>query len=194
MDQIVPRWEWRTFGQDFGAAEKQFGILTAENIQTSEEIYFVAAGTDANVKVRDQLVDIKVLEEVDANGLERWRPVLKAPFPVAGSVVAQVRAALGLPADPAQTEDLTLDRLTSELAPPGGPVHVIHVHKTRSRYRVDKSAAEMTDVVANGREIRTVAIEDADPAKVIAAVRAMGLAGYKNTSYPRGLRELIGLS
>ena len=44
--------------------------------------------------------DIKLLERVDANGLEQWRPTLKEPFPLADSALAQFRAALGLIAPP----------------------------------------------------------------------------------------------
>jgi len=51
--------------------------------------------------------------------------------------------------------------------------------------------AEIADVVADGRSIRTIAIESEDPAAVVAAVRAVGLEGYVNTSYPRGLSALV---
>ena len=59
----------------------RFAALTEEKVQHSEEVYLVAAGSDANVKIRDELLDIKLLEHVDSNGLEQWRPVLKEPFP-----------------------------------------------------------------------------------------------------------------
>jgi exopolyphosphatase/guanosine-5'-triphosphate,3'-diphosphate pyrophosphatase len=45
--------------------------------------------------------------------------------------------------------------------------------------------------VADGKEIRTIAIESEDAAAVIAAVRQVGLGDYVNTSYPRGLADLI---
>ena len=48
--------------------------------------------------------------------------------------------------------------------------------------------------MADGLNVETVAIEDEDPEKVIAAVRSMRLDGFPNTSYPRGLKRLIGLS
>jgi exopolyphosphatase/guanosine-5'-triphosphate,3'-diphosphate pyrophosphatase len=194
MDHIVPRWEWRTFGQEFGAAETRFAALAAEKVQKSEEIYLVAADSDANVKIRDQLMDIKLLECVDANGLEQWRPALKEPFPLGPSAIAQVRAALGLPtmrSSPAGS--LSLERLLADLAPSGGPVRKVDVRKTRTRYHVHGCVAELTDVIVDGKTVRTVAIEDADAAKVIAAVCAMALDGYANTSYPRGLKQVIGL-
>src|SRR5262249_9357355 len=109
MDQIVPRWEWRSFGQHFGAVEPRFAALAAETVQNSEEIYLLPPSSDANVKIRDGLVDIKLLERVDANGLEQWRPALKEPFPLSDSALAQVRAALRLPAAPPGAGGQSLD-------------------------------------------------------------------------------------
>jgi len=51
--------------------------------------------------------------------------------------------------------------------------------------------AELSDVVANGRPTRTIAVESEDAAGVIQAVRELGLGGYTNTSYLRGLAALI---
>src|SRR5262245_13506856 len=187
MEHIVPRWEWRTFGQDFGDAESRLAALAAENIQNSEEIYLVATGSGASVKIRDRLMDIKILEHVNADGLEQWRPVLKEAFPLAEPAVALVCSALEVPALPLPAGGFSQDRLLAELAPSGGPVHVVPVRKTRRRSHVLGCMAEVTDVIADGTKVRTVAIEDADPAKVLAAVRALKLDGYPNTSYPSGL-------
>jgi exopolyphosphatase/guanosine-5'-triphosphate,3'-diphosphate pyrophosphatase len=194
VTHIVPRWEWRTFGQDFGAAEERFAALTVEKIQNSDEIYLLAAGSDANVKVRDELMDIKLLERVDANGLEQWRPVLKEAFPLGTSALAQVRAALGLPSVRSATGRIGLDQLLAELAPKQGPVRVVTVQKTRARYHIEGCVAERTEVIADGKKVRTVAIEDEDPARVIAAVAAMALDGYPNISYPRGLKKVVGIA
>ncbi len=193
MEHLVSRWEWRTFGQNFGAAEPRFAALAALKVQSSEEIYLLAAGSDANVKVRDQLLDIKVLERVDSNGLEQWRPALKEPFPLAAPAIAQVRAALGLPAKLLTGDTMPLEKLLAESAASHGAVRAVTVKKTRTRYDIHGCVSELTDVFADGTHVRTVAIEDADPAKVIAAVVAMGLDGYRNTSYPRGLKQVVGL-
>ena len=82
------RWEWRAFGDGFGGAEDRFG--EPERVQESDEVYLVSRLTDANVKVRDGLLDVKELEHVDTAGLEQWAPVLKAEFPVAADQVAAV--------------------------------------------------------------------------------------------------------
>jgi exopolyphosphatase/guanosine-5'-triphosphate,3'-diphosphate pyrophosphatase len=194
VEKIIPRWEWRAFGQDFGEAEKRFAALAAEKVQKSEEIYLVAAGSDSNVKVRDQLLDIKIREHVDANGLEQWRPVMKSPFPLSATAISGVKSALGLPDVATDRVSLSLEQLLEWLALPSGQIRIINVSKTRARYRVEGCVSELTDIVANGKKVRTVAIEDADAAKVIAAVRAMGLDRFPNTSYPSGLKQLVGLA
>jgi len=67
----------------------------------------------------------------------------------------------------------------------------VNVHKRRVRYTVGGCTAEVSDVVADGRPTRTVAIESEDADAVIAAVRSVGLGGFVNTSYPRGLAALV---
>jgi exopolyphosphatase/guanosine-5'-triphosphate,3'-diphosphate pyrophosphatase len=194
MNHIVLRWEWRTFAQDFGDAEARIAALAAEKVQSSEELYLVSTRSDANVKIRDELMDIKLLECVNPDGLEQWRPVLKEPFPLSSSTIAQVRAALGLAAGSLPAGSQSLDQLLASVASADEPVHAMTVWKKRTRYHVQGCAAELTDVIADGKYVRTVAIEDADPAKVIAAVRAMELDRFPNISYPRGLKQVIGLS
>ena len=96
MQAITPRWEWRTFGDDFGEGERAFAALTPERVQESDEIYLVGREGDT-VKVRDALMDIKVLREVDENGLEQWTPVMKAEFPIPATDVPRVFEALREP-------------------------------------------------------------------------------------------------
>ena len=119
MEKIVPRWEWRTFGQDFGDAIACIGGQPAERIQKSEETYLLAAGSNSNVKIRDELLDIKLLERVDSNGLEQWRPALKEPFPLAAAAVSSARTALGLPESSAPLDGLSLERVSQRDRAPG---------------------------------------------------------------------------
>jgi hypothetical protein len=39
MNTIVPRWEWRTFRQDFGNDEPRFAVLILDKLQHSVETY-----------------------------------------------------------------------------------------------------------------------------------------------------------
>ena len=93
MSTIVPRWEWRTFGTSFGAAEPVFAGLSPTGVVESDELYLVSEDGD-NVKIRAELMDVKVLRDVYRHGLQRWEPALKAAFPLAGADVTAVFEAL----------------------------------------------------------------------------------------------------
>ena len=190
MTTIVPRWEWRAFGRSFGAAEDALVPITPKRTEEGDEIYLVS-GVSANVKVRDDLMDVKVLREVNADGLERWEPVMKQGFPLAAKDVSEVLEALDVPAPKLTRTTYTLDGFLNELIQPNDLARVVRVHKRRTRFMIDGCMAELADVVVNGRSTRTIAIESEDAAAVIVAVRAVGLGGYENISYPRGFVALI---
>ena len=190
MEAIIPRWEWRTFGMDFGMAETAFADMTPIGSTESDELYLLAPG-GANVKVRDDLLDIKVLEEVDADGLERWMPVMKAEFPLSGADAATVLDALGLVAPRIDGDAYSLDQLLSELVGPETAIRVVEVHKERTRYAVGGCMTELTDVVVDGQPTRTIAVESEDKAAVLTVVRDLGLDAYLNINYPLGLARVI---
>src|SRR5262245_25064523 len=190
MTAIVPRWEWRTFGEGLGAAEDAFAALTPGQVVESDELYLLAA-SNGNVKVRDDLLDVKLLREVDADGLERWEPVLKASFPLPATLVPSLFGALGAPPPPLARDAYTLGELLEELVEPGGAGRPVRVHKRRVRYTVGGCMAEVADLDVDGREARTIAVESEDPSAVRAAVRDLGLGGRPNVGYPRGLAALL---
>jgi exopolyphosphatase/guanosine-5'-triphosphate,3'-diphosphate pyrophosphatase len=190
MAPIVPRWEWRSFAASFGDAEQKFRGPPPGKVQESDELYLLSPHCDANVKVRDELMDIKALEKVDANGLEQWRPVLKAAFPLPAAEVEKVCAALRVAPLP-RRDAWPLESLQAELTHPSRGVRAVRIHKQRQRCTVGGCAAEITELVADGRETRSVAIEFEDPARVWAAVREVGLERRENLNYPRGLKSLL---
>ena len=190
MAEITPRWEWRSFGQRFGEAEGRLAQLDPNGVQESDEIYLLSGAGD-NVKVRDALMDIKVLREVNADGLEQWTPVMKAGFPLPAAEAEKVLEALGLPIPTPLRASYTLDEFSEDFARPGGAIRMVKVHKRRTRYTVGGCTAELSEVVANGKPTRTIAVESTDAEGVIRAVRELGLGGYTNTSYPRALAALI---
>jgi len=192
MEKIVPRWEWRTFGESFGEAEAKYAALTPSDIQESDELYFLSPASNQNVKVRFDLMDIKTLVETNADGLEQWKPMMKAKFPLPVEEVKKVLEALGVTVSSLARPEYTLDQFVAELGEPGG-LRAVQVHKKRVRYEVNGCTSELTDVVADGKKIRTAALELEDAARVTATVRELGLGGFSNISYPRGLKQLLGM-
>ena len=189
---IVPRWEWRTFGERFGEAEAAFAARAPERVQESDELYLLSVGGGDTVKVRDDLMDVKHLERVDDNGLEQWLPVLKAEFPLPAKTVESVLASLRTAAGPLARDEYTLVQLLEEVVTPKPALRAVEVHKRRVRYTIGGCMTELSDVRAGGATTRTIAIETEDPERVISLVRELGLDSRTNTSFPRGLKQLLG--
>ena len=190
MSTIVPRWEWRTFGRHLSKARAGFDRLEPDRVDESDEMYLLPT-SGGSVKIRNDLVDIKVLREVDANGLELWKPVMKQGFPLAAADAAKVFEALQLPVEPALPAD-SLDALLAALRERRTDMRAVGVHKRRAHFAFEGCLAEVSDVEVLEHTACSIAIESEDPAAVVRAIEAAGLDGYVNTSYPVGLAALIG--
>jgi exopolyphosphatase/guanosine-5'-triphosphate,3'-diphosphate pyrophosphatase len=190
---IVPRWEWRTFGERFPTAEERFAALSPESVRESDELYLLSTAADDPVKVRDELLDVKHLEQVNDDGLEQWRPVLKAPFPLPAAAVDSTLTALHASAPRRGRSAYMLEELIEEVVRPSEQLVAVPVHKRRAHYTVSGCMAELTDVLTDNGSTRTIAVESEDAARVLAAVRELGLDTRSNVSYPRGLKALLGI-
>ena len=187
---IPLRWEWRSFGQRFGVAEERIARFAPSDPKETDEIYFVSANGD-NVKVRDGLMDVKVLCEVNADSLEQWAPVMKAEFPLSSDDAWAVVHALRIPVYGLQQESYSLDDVIDKLSDPAAGVRVVRVHKRRVRYTIEGCMAELSDIIANDQPVRTIAVESEDADAIVRAVESLGLGGYTNTNYLRGLAALL---
>ncbi len=119
-----------------------------------------------------------------ASFFEQWTPV-KAGFPLPATEARKVFEALSgsrrLPC-PARATRST----SSSNRALGCAIREVKVHRA-DPVTVGGCMAELCDDVANDR---TVAVESEDAAEG-SAVEELGLGGYTNTSYPRGLMALI---
>ena len=192
MPTIVPRWEWRTFGEGFEAADDYFAALSPESVTESDELYLLSTNTNDTVKVRDGLMDVKHLEKVNDDGLEQWRPVMKAAFPLPAAEVAALLATLGVSVASVPRAAYTLDELEEELVRPSQELEAVQVHKRRAHYTVRGCMAELTTVRTAFGVTRTIAVESEDASRVISTVRELGLDSRPNVNFPRGLKALVG--
>jgi exopolyphosphatase/guanosine-5'-triphosphate,3'-diphosphate pyrophosphatase len=190
MVNVVPRWEWRAFGQCFGSAERLLGNLTPNGLEESDEVYLLTSA-GSNVKIRDALVDVKVKRDVNADGLEQWTPIIKAAFPLSKYEASKVLQAMDVSPTNELLNGCTLEVLLKRLAAPDSSSRLIKVHKRRTRYTVDGCMAELSEIVTENKSTRTIAVESVDAAAVAHVVAELGLSGYTNTNYPKGLKALI---
>jgi exopolyphosphatase/guanosine-5'-triphosphate,3'-diphosphate pyrophosphatase len=187
---LSARWEWRTFGAGADAGAAAFADRTPTGEADSDEQYLLSE-RGRTVKIRDGLMDVKALLARNAAGLQQWRPILKAPFPVDANTIEAVWSALDVPMPALARDAYTAEQLVGELTGPGTGVRTVDVHKHRVRYVVDGCTSELTRVTVDGRPSRTIAVEAEDADLVEAAVRTLGLADYRNTAYPAGLAAVL---
>ena len=90
-----PRFEFRSFGQNFDAAGKRMARLSVpvpEEIweRHSDEIYILSIKNDIyNTKIRDGKMDIKTCVQT-VDGLEQWSPLMKGEFPISKKMLRDV--------------------------------------------------------------------------------------------------------
>jgi exopolyphosphatase / guanosine-5'-triphosphate,3'-diphosphate pyrophosphatase len=192
VEGIVARWEWRTFGERFGGAESRLSALSPERVRESDETYVVSSHSDASAKVRDGLMDVKELLRVDG-GLEQWRPVMKAAFPLPAAQVRAVLAFLGVTAPTLTRDAYTFDQIVHELVDPSPDLLALEVHKRRTHYTLGGCMAELSQLRTNRGASQTIGIESEDPDRVAEVVRGLGLDSRANVNLPRWLKTMAGL-
>jgi exopolyphosphatase / guanosine-5'-triphosphate,3'-diphosphate pyrophosphatase len=194
MTALVPRWEWRGFGDELRDVESTFGRESSKQVVESDEVYVLSVrGTDS-VKVRDELMDVKRLLEVNDDGLEQWVPVMKTGFPVSATDVGSVLLALhaDAPSSGLSRAAYTLPEFLDEVVGPHPDLLAVEVHKRRERYTVGGCMAEVSEIRTGRGSTHTVAIESEDANRVIQTVRDVGLASRPNVSLVRGLKTMVG--
>jgi exopolyphosphatase/guanosine-5'-triphosphate,3'-diphosphate pyrophosphatase len=167
-------------------------VESPEREQVSDEVYLLSRRGDSSVKVRDGLMDVKRLERVDHGGLEQWRPVLKAEFPLRGADVGAVWSALGVEVPALARGEYTLEQLRKELIGTDHDLQAVDVHKVRRHYTVAGAMTELSELSVAAGSSPTVAVESEDPERVQAALSELGLAGRENVNVPLGLKALSG--
>jgi exopolyphosphatase/guanosine-5'-triphosphate,3'-diphosphate pyrophosphatase len=190
MAEIKPRWEWRTFGTRFARAEAVFAGMETKGVQETDEVYLLTE-KGSNVKIRGGLLDIKVLQKVNDAGLEQWMPVMKEGFPASAATLREVFTAMQVTPPDLKRDDYTFDQFLAELIEPTKAVRAAKVHKRRVRCVLGGCTSELSDVTVDGIKTRTIAVETEDAAAVVAAVESLGLSGYVNTNYSRGLAATL---
>ncbi len=185
------RWEWRTFAR----SPAYSGILPAqraEEIAFTRENYLLSLASPHNVKIRNESLDIKTLIAEDAAGLQQWRPVITARFPIDEPVLDAAWNAWGLPVPVLAKPRCTLDEFLTEIVEPEPALCAVPLEKRRRRLQVEECPGEFVIIQVSGEEWESIAFESLDPQLVWRAVRSLGLENVENASYPAALKKITG--
>jgi hypothetical protein len=188
------RYEFRVWGDGLDELSDRLRSMSAlVEVRESTETYLVSTTTvEVNPKVRDDLLDIKLLAGV-TDGFEQWGVLRKAEFPVDAALLrSDVFAPLGLTSPTLDRAEYTASQLVDEVVAPHDDLAAVVVSKRREIRSVNTCTGEISVALVAGRELQTVAVESTDLAALRELRRALGLDGEANVNYPRALGNLLG--
>jgi len=191
MGEIIPRWEWRTFGESFGESETLIKGYDAK-VRESSEIYILSSMSNDNTKVRDMLMDIKYLVQVNENKLEQWNPLMKASFPISLESLNTVAKSWKVDISKDIKDGMTYEEFIA-MVKSNPNLKAVDVFKNRHGYMINNCIVELAYLKFDGKPINTVAVEHEDPALVYETVKMLKLDKFENINYLRALKNSVGL-
>ena len=194
---VIPRYEFRIFGNDLAKYESKINKLSPKEItRQMDSVYLLTPWKRKNnVKIREGVMDIKVLEQ-EHLGLQQWNPFLVGEFPLDADVIKTVVfPALGVESPVFERKKYSLKQFINEVVTVDPDLAVAYVWKTRHAYTVAGCITEIAEIKVNGAAIKTICIEAEDPDKVIEAKNLLAInSKVENVSYPLALKRIMGLT
>jgi len=191
MPEIKPRFEFRIWADSLAPLRTKLDAMGQAREAKSAETYLISKVTErCNAKIRAELMDIKVLVAED-RGLEQWKPILKAGFPLSQLDIAnQVFPSLQIVAPTLVKSAYTYDEFL-QVVRREPKIAVVEVTKTRYQYSIGVCAAEYSQITINGVPRDTVAVESTDADAVLELVSKLDIH-EPNVSYIREIRRILG--
>ena len=193
MQDIIPRWEWRTFTNDLGKAEENIRKSPEGKTRESSEVYILSEVSMDNTKVRDNLMDIKTLQQVNDDRLELWLPIMKGTFPLPVAEIEKVFKCFKVALPKFNRSEYTFEQYVDEVIKPSKLLKAVNVVKKRTGFTINNCIVEIAEVKVEDKWIKTASVEMEDPALVIKTVRELGLDAFPNINYLRGLKNMVGM-
>ncbi len=192
-----PRFEFRTFGQNFDESAKLMARLSGPVPKKvwereSDEIYIMSKTNDVNnTKIRDGKMDIKTYVQT-VDGLEQWNPLMKGEFPIAKEVLENDV----FPAFQVEMPALTQDTYTLEeflaMIDAHDDLQGVKVHKQRFGYMVNDTICETGNVLINGAKVVTINSESTELEDIKKTMVDCKLEGNENLNYLQTIKRIIG--
>jgi hypothetical protein len=195
--KLIPRAEFRVFGQGVIdlVKEKMWNGKTIlfQARKMPAEMYFLSANTnEANVKVRDGLLDIKTKVGETEEGYEIFQPRGKFQFPVKQADLATILDHLKVDMELAQ-ENYTIEEFVA-LARKHADLSPVSVEKMRYGFTIEGIICEYAQVWFNGAMVESACAESENYAGMKQVVEGLGLAAMPNTNYLRAAKRVVGMA
>ncbi len=192
-----PRFEFRTFGQDFNEAAflmSRLSVPVPEKVweRESSEIYIVSKTNDMNnTKIRDGKMDIKTFVQA-VDGLEQWNPLMKGEFPISKeTLINEVFPAFQVEMPALKKDNYTLEEFL-QMIKNHADLQAVKVHKSRYGYMVNDTICEVAEVLINGAAVISVNSESTEIEDIKKTISDLSLDGVENINYLQAIKRVIG--
>ena len=193
-----PRFEFRSFGQNFDNAHFRMARMSApvpEKVweRHSDEIYIMSRTNDINnTKIRDGKMDIKTYVQT-IDGLEQWNPLMKGEFPMkAEMLINEVFPAFQVEMPALDKEVYSYEEFI-DMINRHPDLQAVRVHKQRFGYMVNNTICEYGVVLINGARLVTVNSESTEVDDIKKTITDLGLEGIENINYLQAIKRVIGM-
>ena len=192
-----PRFEFRSFGQDFNNQAERMARLSVpipEKLwdRHSPEIYIMSRINDINnTKIRDGKMDIKTyIQTVD--GLEQWNPLTKTEFPVSMDFLkSDIFPAFQVDIPSLDKSEYTMDKFL-EMVKSQSELQAVSVVKERFGYMVNNTICEVGNVIINGAKVMSINSESTELDDIKKTMSDVGLDGVENINYLQAIKRVLG--
>ena len=194
--KITPRAEFRVFGHGVIDIVKQkmweAKAVLEKARKMPPETYFLSVRTsEANVKVREGLLDIKTKVGQTPEGYEIFQPRGKFQFTVKKEELATILSHLKV--------DMRLDKETYTLeefiamARKHPDLVPVAVEKMRYGFTIGGIICEYAQVWFNGALVESACCESENYAGMRQVIEALGIAAMPNTNYLKAAKRVVGM-
>jgi hypothetical protein len=196
-EESKPRFEYRTFGQNFTENAKlmaRFSMPIPRKVweRASDEIYILSKTNDINnTKIRDGKMDIKTYVQT-VDGLEQWNPLMKGEFPISKEVLEkEVFPAFQVQMPVLNQATYTYDEFI-EMIHNHPDLQAVKVHKYRYGYMVNNTICEVAEVLINGAKVCTINSESTEIEDIKKTMQDVELNAFENINYLQAIKRVIG--
>ena len=194
-----PRFEFRSFGQNFDNAWKRmarFSMPVPEKVweRYSDEVYIISRTNDINnTKIRDGKMDIKTFVQT-VDGLEQWNPLMKGEFPISKEVLEkEVFPAFQVDMPKLSKATYTYDEFIAMIKA-NKDLAAVNVHKQRFGFMVNDTICEVGYVLINGARVVTINSESTEIEDIKKTITDCQLEGVENINYLQAIKRVIGMT
>ena len=194
--KITPRAEFRVFGHGVIDIVKQkmweAKAVLEKARKMPPETYFLSVRTsEANVKVREGLLDIKTKVGQTPEGYEIFQPRGKFQFPVKkeelATILSHLKVDMRLDKETYTLEEfITMARKHPDLVP-------VAVEKMRYGFTIGGIICEYAQVWFNGALVESACCESENYAGMRQVIEALGIAAMPNTNYLKAAKRVVGM-